>query len=128
MRKKILFSIILTIFLLLMLPSIQAVENNVYIELVKNIQKSETYDVLKLEIATNLKKINKVNQENQELLEKINELFVKIHEQSTGNSILLTFALIWFLFGIYNLLDGDIDKAKLDFQLCILYIILYLLL
>ncbi|MCK4365327.1 MAG: hypothetical protein KAW45_04700 [Thermoplasmatales archaeon] len=127
MKTKVLCGCILSIFILMMLPSVQAVENNTLQEITEKIKNIEIQnDELKLKIIEELEKAENISPENQEKIEKINNLLGKIDFTSEDIGF-LRYALIFFLFGLYFNSMGYESLAKLYMRLSIIYLILYLL-
>lgn len=133
MNKKILFGTILSVFLMLMIPSVNAVKYNVstdsiesnIISSIENRNFKNSNLILKIKQA--LQRIENVDNENYRYLNKISCLLEDIDENIHGNDILLKFALIHFLFGCLWLISGYMESAEVQFMLCIYYLILYVL-
>jgi hypothetical protein len=129
MKIKIIFGSILSLFLLLTLPSVQSIENNTFQELTEKIKNLEIEnDGLKSKIINSVEEIKNSDSENIDLIEKISGLLNRVDSASNGNDFYLRFALIFFLFGCLFSIGDNQFLAKLYFRLSILYLILHLLL
>jgi hypothetical protein len=132
MKKRILIGIFLSIFTLLMLPSVQAVEYNTALETIKkeiciSINSLKNIDEkLKTKVITKLEKIEDIDDETFKLLKKANGLLHKTRA-SDDDDVYLKMALLCFLCGCYFKLMGYESYAKFYFRLAIFYLILYVL-
>jgi len=128
MKTKILCGCILSIFILMMLPSVQAVENNTLQEITEKIKNIEIQnDELKLKIIEELEKAENISPENQKALEKINNLLNKIDFTTSEYDGFLRYALIFFLFSLYFNSVGYESLAKIYMRVSFLYLIRHIL-
>ena len=126
MKKRILFSCIFTIFILLALPSVQAIETNSLKETCQKIQNLQIDENLKLRIKNAIEKIENINSKNSELILKIDNLLDRIDNVNSLSDIYLENAMMFFLLGLLLSISGFESLANLYFRLSVLYLVLYM--
>ena len=126
MKKRILFSCIFTIFILLALPSVQAIETNSLKETCQKIQNLQIDENLKLRIKNAIEKIDNINSKNSELILKIDNLLDRIDNVNSLSDIYLENAMMFFLLGLLLSISGFESLANLYFRLSVLYLVLYM--
>lgn len=130
MKKRILLGSIFLIFLLLVTPNIKAVESsnsvqNVKDELYQTISKFNIDEKLKNNVLQKLDEIEDIDSLNLNLFKKFNSL--NKLQTYDGYNFFLTMAMIHFLWSLYFIIEGDGASAKLQLQLAILDLIMFVL-
>jgi long-subunit acyl-CoA synthetase (AMP-forming) len=130
MNKKIVLGTIFVIFLLLITPNMKAIEcsnsnQNVKEELYQTISKLNVDEKLKKNVLQKLNEIEDIDRINLNLFKKFNSLSkVQIYN---GYNYFLTLAIIHVLWSLYYMIEGDTASAKLQLQLAILDLIMFVL-
>ena len=130
MKKRILLGSIFVLFLLLVTPNIKAVEctnsvQPVKDELYKTISKINIDEKLKNNVLQKIDEIKDIDSVNLNLFKKFNSL-TKMQTYN-GYNYFLTLAIIHVLWSLYFMIEGDGASAKLQLQLAILDLIMFVL-
>ena len=135
LKMKILFSSFFCFILLVSLPFVSALSQNisknssVKSEIIQSLDRLSVSEDLVVKIKnllykTDFKVLSSVNSKQ---IEKINVILKDVNMNGSGNSEYLTWALICFLVGVYYLLSNNDVLATFYFRMCLFYLILYLL-
>ena len=130
MNKRILLGSIFVIFILLVSPSIKAVEclnsiQTVKDELYETVSKSNIDGTLKNNILQRLDQIEEIDSDTFSLFKKFNSLYKT--NTLDGYNYFLTLAMINFLWSLYYIIAGDMESARLHLQIAILCLIMFVL-
>jgi len=130
MKKRILLGSIFVIFILLVSPSIKAVEclnsiQTVKDELYETVSKSNIDGTLKNNILQRLDQIEEIDSDTFSLFKKFNSLYKT--NTLDGYNYFLTLAMINFLWSLYYIIAGDMESARLHLQIAILCLIMFVL-
>ena len=126
MKKRILLGSIFTVFILLALPSVQAVESDSLQEISKKIQNLQIDENLRSRIINSIEKIENIDSKNLELIIKIDNLLDRIENVNDLSDTYLEYAMTFFLLGLLFSFSRFDSLANLYFRLSVLYLVLYI--